>query len=650
MDLFEYSSFNGKKEDRNKREKMCLNISSKGCEIIWLVPTDLLRGFTQLKAITFSSSLKGLKDVLKEIKEIEILIGTGEIVGVDLETLIETAEKDLPSLIVEGKEIVVYRVPDCHDKIYLLYSPDGKKRVIFGSANISRVAWEGPQDETFAYSDDEDIIRAFEEKYETIKKKAKKIVDSEKIRKNAEKIGISKIKDIVIDEKGKPAKLHLPREELKKLVDLVNTNVLAEIALSLDKKEITHYRYDVINKKKHENLITELHSRKKEIIARQNNPERISKLIEPIRGKERENKLLVLEKEYGFVYKDIDVNTYPLSPVAARETVKAIKQIVERSLEASEDHPKLIGEAVCFAFASPIMHLLRKRALEESVDINSFPVFALLLGTAGAGKTTTLQLIGKLIGRKPLHYKDIPEHGRSKAPFLEHCAMSGDLSPLLIDEVTPRHLTDFHTLGDRLKYLGDSPEVKGTAILTSNLDHFIGARQILRRACFLPFRYPVQTRKGGKGITNALTSVTEDLFVKFLRYANEKMKDIYPNPSDPLRFAREFLLNEGVPVPERYCGDYIEDLRREWRKLYLSSLGIFEETKAPHKMDSKKIVDCFRVKKENVGSLVPLESFDNGGTNKEEYLLLKKEFLEEIGVENTKLPGIGSLIKRVLGK
>ncbi|WP_243694534.1 hypothetical protein [Aquifex aeolicus] len=163
-------------------------------------------------------------------------------------------------------------------------------------------------------------------------------------------------------------------------------------------------------------------------------------------------------------------------------------------------------------------------------------------------------------------------------------------------------------------------------MLTSNLFDLTGERQIFRRACFLPFEVQISSKKS---VNKLLGKANNSLFLKFLKCVNPEKIEL--KEEDPLYFSRDFLLNEGIPVPENYYGNFERAMLKGWKKLYLTSPEKFEEVRYYHKQDQKKLVPCYKVQIKDAGYLTPLEEFDNGFLQ-DSYLILKEEFLKTIGV------------------
>ena len=129
---------------------------------------DLFSGFDELHAITYSSGINFVYQLLGMFKKAEIIFGCDEVISYSLQEVMayqckliermrESAGKmklDLISRIEdESLHFFVARNMLSHEKIYLLSAADGRRRVIMGSANMSFNAFSGRQRENICYID-----------------------------------------------------------------------------------------------------------------------------------------------------------------------------------------------------------------------------------------------------------------------------------------------------------------------------------------------------------------------------------------------------------------------------------------------------------------------------------------------------------------
>ena len=120
---------------------------------------ELFDGYDDIKIITFSSGFAFASSVISKFKTAEIIFGCDEILNGGFASVLAYQQAFLKALRLDMPtyEALTKRVEDgslhlwvahdetSHEKIYLLSSEDGRKRVITGSANLSKSAFEGYQ-------------------------------------------------------------------------------------------------------------------------------------------------------------------------------------------------------------------------------------------------------------------------------------------------------------------------------------------------------------------------------------------------------------------------------------------------------------------------------------------------------------------------
>lgn len=127
-------------------------------------------GFDALHAITYSSGINFVYKLIDLFEYAKILFGCDEIISYSLQEVMayqckmvehirDAAGKmklDLFSCIENNTlRLYVARSVLSHENIYLLLAKDARKRVIMGSANLSRAAFGGYQRENICYVDDD---------------------------------------------------------------------------------------------------------------------------------------------------------------------------------------------------------------------------------------------------------------------------------------------------------------------------------------------------------------------------------------------------------------------------------------------------------------------------------------------------------------
>ncbi len=139
----------------------------------------LFDGFNELYAITFSSGIDFVCQLVKKFDHSEIIFGCEDVVNHGIATimavqqsLVEEITKN-KSAAVLGKimeedrlRLHVSRDIKSHEKIFCLKADDGRVRVITGSANLSASAFCGYQRENITYYDDQKAYDWYKERFE----------------------------------------------------------------------------------------------------------------------------------------------------------------------------------------------------------------------------------------------------------------------------------------------------------------------------------------------------------------------------------------------------------------------------------------------------------------------------------------------------
>ena len=144
---------------------------------------ELFSGFDELHAITYSSGIGFVYELLNMFEKAEIIFGYEDVMSFELQDIMsyqcklierirEKTKKTKSDLIsrIENETLHLYVANTMlsHEKIYLLSADDGRKRVVMGSANMSFSAFSGKQRENICYIDGEKYIDYTVPRSETI--------------------------------------------------------------------------------------------------------------------------------------------------------------------------------------------------------------------------------------------------------------------------------------------------------------------------------------------------------------------------------------------------------------------------------------------------------------------------------------------------
>ncbi len=426
INLFEYMNNYG--IDNGSRIEV-VKLDYVGSELMtW---KELFAGFDRLYAITYSSGVGFVNELLDLFSYAEIIFGCEDIMSLGIkeimayqDTMIERIRSDKHGI----KEKMIDRIKDStarfyvaekvisHEKIYLLEGENGEKRVIMGSANMSYNAFVGKQRENISYMDGDAAFNYYMDIYESLKedsvdeisKKALEYADlsenidalpfSETIKtKNIVAIETTKNEEVkfVLDVSKKAERLapHMPKPEKKSNKTLISAD------------NITKLRRHLVDEKKKE---------------------------QDLRSEYPQLMINVLENSVNLNGEEFNLN--PDSD--------DVRNDVELFLKYMNGYSKFHGDVVglqlrYFEFAnwffcSPFMATMRDMAARYEQNRLPYPVFGLLYGQSKAGKTTFLEtLLKMMIGQKPKI--SAPDFTRSSIESLKNTVMG---APIIVDDLT----------------------------------------------------------------------------------------------------------------------------------------------------------------------------------------------------------------------
>lgn len=393
---------------------------------------ELFEGFDSLYAITYSSGMDFICKVLRKFDRAEIIFGFDEIISYSLqeimayqlktvERLREKASKnklDLVSQIDNGTlRLLVARKQLSHEKVYLLESQDGRKRVVMGSANMSHLAFSGSQRENICYMDGEKAFDWYYSCYEQLRDDSSDDITSSAIAladdgENIEEIPIAQTvkvrKALVIEPQAET------REEVRFVLDVKSlAGKFASFVPKADKIGRIMLAPETI-----------MQTRRRLVAAN-------------IQEKE-------LRSEYPQLVVDVETKSVTLNDVTLdlNPNSEDIANDVALFLEYMQGYEKFHGDVVTmqaryfeFAnwfFVTPFLAHMRNMAILYNQNLLPYPVFGLVYGQSKAGKTSFLETMLKMmIGQKTK--LSAPEFTRTSIENLKRTVKG---APIIVDDLT----------------------------------------------------------------------------------------------------------------------------------------------------------------------------------------------------------------------
>ena len=495
---------------------------------------EMFSGFDRLKAITFSSGVGFVYQLIDLFKEVEIIFGCEEVMSYTLQEImayqaklierIRNSDSDAKNKMIERVEagsicLYVARERLSHEKIYLLEADDGRRRVVLGSANMSFNAFGGRQREVICYIDSDAAYERFLEVYadlkcgsvDTITKKA--IVMSD-VSENADALPISetvKVKKAIYIEPIKEV-----AEEVKFVLD--THNLAKKIASSIP---ITKE-----GKKNGKILIT---------------PDVIQKVRRQL-VKETEHEK-ELRSEYPQLAVDVEENAVFLNgdKLDLHPTREEVKQDAELFMMYMKGFERFHGDSAGmqhryyeFAnwfFCSPFMAIMRDTALRYDQKTLPYPVFGLIYGQSKAGKTSFLEtLLKMMIGQKVKI--SAPDFTRTAIDGLRRTVQG---APIIVDDLTNTRFNqhaietikndDFGSLDHLLNY----PAV----VISANEDVKAVAPEVIRRTVICRVQAGLTNTEVMK--SNIVRSVQQKIGTALYREYLRRMLEAVPEMMEALK-------------------------------------------------------------------------------------------------------------------
>lgn len=361
---------------------------------------ELFDGFDELYAITFSSGIQFMENVMEKFSYVEVIFGCEGVLNSEIESILAMEAKVLEKLtksksavkIAERMdngtlELLVSKDTKSHEKIFILRSKDGRNRVITGSANMSASAFCGYQREDIVCFDDADAFEYYMDRFSDFKIKCSNKVspvtfssmveDPEFINDHIDEIPLFqevKDKSCVILEQSDDGEIE----------ELVVANVKGF------ESEIKPLLPQV--KSKHKIIID------KEFVKKATKRYDDANVVK----KETQKRLPKLNINYdanSITFNGKDMN---LKPDANH--IKADIKCFENYMESMssfygewEQGQKDYYAFMNWYFVSAFMPYLRYIGQKNGYGVIPFPVFGIIYGESNGGKSTFLSLLSKMM-------------------------------------------------------------------------------------------------------------------------------------------------------------------------------------------------------------------------------------------------------------
>lgn len=486
---------------------------------------ELFSGFDSLRAITYSSGISFVCQLVNMFDDVEVIFGCEDVISYSLQEIMayqckmldrirDTAGKMKINLLerIDNDTLHFYiaREKLSHEKIYLLSSVDGRKRVVMGSANMSFAAFGGKQRENICYIDGDRAYEWYLNSYSEFRddcsdqvfKEALAIADS---GEHIEEIPISRTvrtKKALILETSESQK-----EEVRFVLDV--KGLAARFAPSVPKP-----------------------GKKGKILLSPEQVKIIRRQVVADQTKEKE-----LRSEYPQLEIFVDDSTVKLNGdrVELNPTEEEIRQDVSLFLRYMDGYEKFHGDVVgmqrrYFEFAnwffcSPFMGCMRDMAIRYNQNTLPYPVFGLVYGQSKAGKTSFLEtLLKMMIGQKTKI--SAPDFTRSSIENLKRTVKG---APIIVDDLTNTRFNQhaIETIKNDDFGVADHLVHYPAVVISANEDVKAVAPEVIRRTVICRVQAGLTNTEVMR--SNVVRTVQREIGTAFYREYLRRMLDVVPS-------------------------------------------------------------------------------------------------------------------------
>lgn len=548
-----------------------------------------------------------------------------------------------------------------HTKMYLLKnSESGDTRLIIGSANLSNQAFSNttPQLELLEIRDNSELFSEYENYFDTeiisetvdffgnsVRKKAKSKAQkeetnvtitftpkefgelkvnriSEQFDQIKESVSSGKIEQTVIDELKEEAKIvDVRSKELKQEFDDIDlavriTTAAVNVRTGNGKADVKLHENSEV-KKRVSNLLRDNLLAKKvkaEVLPRDLLISRPAIRTDSNSGlslgiKENETKAedgsVVENFKYHKIGRKLDDEGIKKSILLIDSIMKNYKEFVPNY---TSDYGKRVIEAIAFAFTSPFLSEIRQNTSlnSEALDI---PLFAVIGGTGGSGKSKLLNIINRMLGlndmTEPTTYSElvvddsVRKNSKTITQLKYWMLEEDNVAPLLIDELPDKFFDakGVQFIKDVANISGKQPHLTPAFICTTNASDMVAKEEAITRRMYYLLndrKFDDQYRDISTEKYNELfNETTDELFQDFVlrfseilsdentewKYYNHGKVDFLKNTRTI--FEEYFKIAGFETLPDYFPEERVDDTNKTnitmWKRLYTAMLELFKK-------------------------------------------------------------------------
>ncbi|MGC8905266.1 hypothetical protein [Thermus sp.] len=433
---------------------------------------EALEGADRILALTYSASEGLIRELAPKVGEMEVVFGHPTPVG-KLDQLLALQALVLEEIQgeVKGSEAVLEALRSgrlrlllsrraSHAKLYLV-EKGGRRFALAGSANLSRRALEGGQAEVLFLVEDEEGVERLLALYREVRGEA------------------DPVRPEVLLRQAAPEDLPLLQAAEKR-----------PVVVQVPKEVPVVYRAEVVLRraKVYEPVAKEAKPRPGGVEI----PPKAVKALKLGRARSEEEEgppFLEVREEEGGVFALGELRPFlSLEDPEVREEAFAMARFLNRYLSGHflhEEEAREQAEAYfrlwAWYWTAPLMSRLLRRAHLEGLSPHHYPLYALVFGKSGAGKTTFLRLLSRSLVGVPVDPIPGTELGKRALLALHE---SGSEFPVVFDDVAPRDFSE--KVEPVVKSLYETPRGTLTPVAFSfNASQAYAPPEEVRRRAFL---------------------------------------------------------------------------------------------------------------------------------------------------------------------
>lgn len=582
---------------------------------------DIFDGFDELYVVTYSYGLKFIEQIIKKFAYAEIIVGNDKLIEKQLAEIMANQEynfsfakviynqkfvhdyiSETPYLLsrVRDETFRVFVPEDLisHQKIYLLKSKDGRFRTIAGSANFSSSAWRNKQLEEFICFDEKEAYDYFFDKFETLRELS---TDEISIKAIEAKTTEEAMEELPVFKKIKAKNSLVIKSDavIESETVLKTNNLNSQIFNALKSVKLTKDKQGnaLIETKDVTVLFNELkHNQDKKNEQESNYPQFVLDYANRTATYNNQSFNLTPSRE------DVSQNI--------REIVKYFDSF-DSCIEEGENNfaelktlKRTYWKILNYMFLSPFLGYFRSLVHENDFDETLYPIYLIITGDSGIGKTSFIRFVQKLMLNDSHLHKYFAK--RLKKKEFDSLKIFAKGVPLLIDEMDNERWGKLKSSVKADDFLFEQKYINHPCfIMPSNNITFLDS-DIQRRCIHFTIDIRLDETKTGyktREICHFLRSVSNALYCEyiprmfdFLSSVQDKIQmtevterwipDIYKGSSALLK---SIFCDFGIAMPDGFDEFDINDYKGNFEKLenakqillvtYRANAEIFEKLK-----------------------------------------------------------------------